>query len=32
VRITASSMKKCPDWHRGSGFSSWIFCDEIIIE
>jgi hypothetical protein len=32
VKITAQSMKKCPDWHRGSGMPSWIFCDEIIIE
>jgi hexosaminidase len=32
VKITAKSMKKCPDWHRGAGMPSWIFCDEIIVE
>lgn len=32
VRISAISMKKCPEWHRGAGQPSWVFCDEIIIE
>jgi hypothetical protein len=32
IKITALSMKRCPDWHRGSGQPSWIFCDEIIVE
>lgn len=32
IRITAVSIKKCPDWHRGAGLPSWIFCDEIVIE
>jgi hypothetical protein len=32
VRITAISMKRCPEWHRGSGHPSWIFCDELIVE
>jgi hypothetical protein len=32
IRVKAVSMKKCPDWHRGAGNSSWIFCDEIIVE
>lgn len=32
IKITALSMKKCPEWHRGAGQPSWIFCDEIIVE
>ena len=32
IRITAVSIKKCPDWHRGAGMPSWIFCDEIVVE
>ncbi|MCU0377223.1 MAG: DUF4838 domain-containing protein [Bacteroidales bacterium] len=32
IRITAKSMKKCPEWHRGAGMPSWIFVDEIVVE
>ncbi|MCU0460253.1 MAG: DUF4838 domain-containing protein [Bacteroidales bacterium] len=32
IRITAVSLKKCPDWYRGAGMPSWIFCDEIVVE
>ena len=32
IRITAVSLKKCPEWHRGAGMPSWIFCDEILVE
>jgi hypothetical protein len=32
IKVTATSMKKCPDWHRGAGQPSWVFCDEIIVE
>jgi len=32
IRITATSVKKCPEWHRGSGMPSWVFCDEIVVE
>lgn len=32
LRISARSMKTCPDWHRGFGNPSWIFIDEIIVE
>jgi hypothetical protein len=32
VKVSAISMKKCPEWHRGAGQPSWVFCDEIIIE
>jgi hexosaminidase len=31
LRVTATSMKKCPEWHRGFGKPSWIFIDEIIV-
>lgn len=31
IRISAISLKTCPDWHRGFGKPSWIFIDEIII-
>jgi hypothetical protein len=32
LRITAKSMLTCPEWHRGYGMPSWIFCDEVILE
>ncbi len=31
LRITAQSLKTCPEWHRGFGKPSWIFIDEIIV-
>ncbi len=31
VRIKAENIKKCPEYHPGSGGPSWIFSDEIII-
>ena len=32
MKISATSMKTCPKWHRGYGKPSWIFVDEIIVE
>lgn len=32
LKLSASSMKTCPEWHRGFGRPSWIFVDEIILE
>lgn len=32
IRIRAESMRTCPSWHIGSGKSSWIFTDEIVIK
>ena len=32
LKITALSMLTCPEWHRGYGMPSWIFCDEVILE
>ena len=31
LRISATSLKSCPVWHRGYGKPSWIFIDEIIV-
>lgn len=31
LRVTAESLKSCPEWHRGYGKPSWIFIDEIIV-
>lgn len=31
LRISANSLKTCPEWHRGFGKPSWIFIDEIIV-
>ncbi|MHC1730833.1 MAG: DUF4838 domain-containing protein [Bacteroidales bacterium] len=32
LKITARSLKRCPEWHRGAGQPSWIFTDEIVVE
>ncbi len=32
IKVTALSMRTCPEWHRGYGKPAWIFTDEIIIE
>ena len=32
VRVVATTIGLCPDWHVGAGEKAWIFCDEIIIE
>jgi len=31
VKVFAKSAGKLPDWHKGSGGSSWLFADEIEI-
>ena len=31
IRVKATNMKTCPDWHTGKGGKSWIFADEVII-
>ena len=31
LRISAESLKTCPDWHRGFGKPSWIFVDEVVV-
>jgi hypothetical protein len=32
IRITATNIGHCPDWHPGAGGKSWLFVDEIIVE
>jgi hypothetical protein len=32
IRMTATSMKHCPLWHKGAGGLAWIFADEIVVE
>jgi hypothetical protein len=31
VRVRATNMKICPDWHKGAGGRAWIFIDEISV-
>ena len=31
IRVKATNIKQCPDYHPGAGGPSWIFSDEIII-
>ncbi len=32
VKVIATSLKRCPEWHRGFGNPCWIFADEIVVE
>jgi predicted alpha-1,2-mannosidase len=32
VKVIATNIGKCPDWHLGAGGKAWIFADEIIIK
>jgi len=32
LKVKASSLTYCPDWHIGAGLPCWIFVDEIVIE
>ena len=32
LKVSAKSIKTCPDWHRGYGMPSWIFIDELVVE
>ncbi|MGN0034013.1 MAG: GH92 family glycosyl hydrolase [Candidatus Limimorpha sp.] len=32
VRMVATSVGVCPEWHVGAGDKAWTFCDEFIIE
>lgn len=32
VKIVASAMHQCPEWHSGAGGKTWLFLDEIIIK
>lgn len=32
VKVVATNMGNCPEWHPGSGNPTWIFIDEVTIE
>lgn len=32
IRMVATNIGVCPDWHVGAGEKAWIFCDEFVIE
>ncbi|MCW5924872.1 MAG: GH92 family glycosyl hydrolase [Saprospiraceae bacterium] len=32
VRVVGVSLGKCPEWHKGAGYASWVFSDEIVVE
>ncbi len=32
IKVIATNIGKCPDWHLGAGGKAWIFADEIIIK
>ncbi|MBS2100917.1 DUF4838 domain-containing protein [Carboxylicivirga linearis] len=32
IKVTASSLKQCPQWHRGYGNPCFMFVDELIVE
>lgn len=32
IKIVASSMGRCPDWHPAAGDKAWLFVDEVIVE
>lgn len=32
LRVVGVNMGKCPTWHKGAGYPSWIFADEIFVE
>jgi len=31
IKVCGENMGTCPTWHPGYGYSSWIFCDEVIV-
>ncbi len=32
VKVVATSLKYCPDHHKGAGYKCWLFADEIVIK
>ena len=32
VQVKAQNYGICPDWHLGSGGTTWLFVDELVIE
>ena len=32
IKLEGENLRKCPEWHPGSGGKTWVFLDEIIVE
>ncbi len=32
VKVVATNIRRCPEWHLGAGGRAWIFADEIVVE
>jgi hexosaminidase len=32
LRVRATTLGTCPDWHPGAGRDAWLFCDEILVD
>ena len=32
IKMIATNIGECPDWHRAAGGKSWIFVDEVVIK
>lgn len=32
IKVKATNIGICPDWHHGAGGKAWVFADEIIVE
>ena len=32
LKIKATNLGVCPEWHRGAGGKAWLFVDEIVVE
>ena len=32
IRVKATNLGLCPEWHNGNGNAAFLFADEIIIE
>lgn len=32
IKVKATSIKTCPQWHPGYPYKAWIFTDEIVVE
>ncbi|MCK4569085.1 MAG: sulfatase-like hydrolase/transferase [Bacteroidales bacterium] len=32
IKVIASNVRTCPDWHPGIGENAWLFVDEVIVK
>ena len=32
IKVKATNIGECPEWHKGAGGKAWLFVDEIIVE